>query len=279
MFDQLSYATGWHRATAGTPDYYNGCNNADVSVPNNITGWEYAKSGVAYAGFTAVSTTVNPNNREYIETKLIDTLISNIKYLVSFYVSLVDSAGYACNNIGAYFSSTMITTSSWSFLPYIPQIVNTSTNPITNKNGWTLIADTITAVGGELYMTIGNFNDSANSDTVYVGGGPFHNLSYYYIDDVSVQLLHNGQGVNENTFSNSISLSPNPATTILQLSINNWQSEKMKLEIFDVLGKSIRRSEIHTAQEEVNVSDLPSGVYYLKIFGEGKSAVKKFVKM
>ena len=53
----------------------------------------------------------------------------------------------------------------------------------------------------------------------------------------------------------------------------------MEIEIFDVLGKSIHKSEIHKPQEEINVSDFPSGVYYLRFKSQQGSAVKKFVKM
>ncbi len=88
-----------------------------------------------------------------------------------------------------------------------------------------------------------------------------------------------GVDVDEINFENYVSVYPNPAINIFHLSINNWQSKKMQIEIFDVLGESIYKSEIHKSEEEINVSNLPSGVYYLKIYSEGKSAVKKFVKL
>jgi hypothetical protein len=89
----------------------------------------------------------------------------------------------------------------------------------------------------------------------------------------------NGNGILENEFENSISIFPNPTTTNLHLSISNWQSEKLQIEIFDVLGKEIFTSAINHQPSTIDISGFPSGVYYLKISSEEKSAVKKFVKM
>jgi hypothetical protein len=49
-----------------------------------------------------------------------------------------------------------------------PQILNTHENLLTDPDVWVLITDTFSSrYGGERYLTIGNFNTDATSDTVY----------------------------------------------------------------------------------------------------------------
>jgi len=168
--------------TSSTTDYFNECsNNPDVSVPNNFAGHQYARTGVAYAGFILYYGTW----REYIEAKLNAPLIAAKKYCVDFYLSLGDSSINAISSIGLYFSKDSILTDSILLLPYQPQVKNSDSNFIKDKVNWTLVSGEFTAIGGEQFITIGNFNDDAHTSILYVGGGSFDG-AYYYIDDVSV---------------------------------------------------------------------------------------------
>ncbi len=84
---------------------------------------------------------------------------------------------------------------------------------------------------------------------------------------------------NENFHDDLFSLLPNPATDKLQITISNLQIEKAELEIFDVMGKLIQKGKLKSQKEEIDISLLEKGVYYLKVSREGKSVVKKFIKM
>jgi gliding motility-associated-like protein len=68
---------------------------------------------------------------------------------------------------------------------FIPQITNPSTNFILDKTNWVPITGEYTAVGGEQFITIGNFNTDANTITKPAQGGT-QQWAYYYIDDVFV---------------------------------------------------------------------------------------------
>src|SRR3989304_8936253 len=158
---QIYKAVPWTDPTNASSDYFNSCNGGIWGVPNNLGGTCVAKTGVAYAGFNAF-----PGNREYIQVQMNDTLISGKNYCVYFYLTLADSCPYAANDIGAYFSSTSITGTPGQVLPFIPQVNNNIIlNPLTSKNGWTLVIDSFVAVGNELFVTIGNFKDDINTDT------------------------------------------------------------------------------------------------------------------
>jgi hypothetical protein len=271
------YASGWYSPTWGTPDYYNNCNNGWMGVPQNFEGWEFAKTGVAYAG---IVTRVMDNGREYIQSQLTDTLVAGFTYNVSFYVSLTDSSEYACNNIGAYLSSIPVNASNNLLLPYAPQIVNNPiANPLLNSNGWTFVTDTFIALGNELYITIGNFNTAATNDTIYVGGPSTNpHFAYYYIDDVKVwsdmQI-----GVNENDAGKSFSIFPNPSANNFTLSYSSPVQAGV-FEMYDVYGKLCVKNNLDPGKQsmEINTSSLNNGIYYCRLkTGNDITEIKKIV--
>src|SRR3972149_1459638 len=93
--------------------------------------------------------------------------------------------------MGLYLSKTQIYEPIYWNLPYIPQVE--SLNIITDIKNWTLISGEYIAVGGEKYLTIGNFRNDANTqrDTINPNA-PWWNSAYYYIDDVSVYCVDSG---------------------------------------------------------------------------------------
>ncbi|MGQ0829262.1 MAG: gliding motility-associated C-terminal domain-containing protein [Bacteroidota bacterium] len=189
-YSQIYLAPPWNTPTLGTPDYYNSCSAINCcSVPVNWGGSENPRTGKAYAGFYTFS--INPmvsnSIREYIQVRLDSVLKQDEKYCIAFYVSLAENTSdYAVNNIGAYFSATAVSGNNFDPLPYVPQVENTFLNPLINANGWIKISGQFVSQGGEQYITIGNFNSNAASDTVYIKSTTFFKISYYYIDDVSV---------------------------------------------------------------------------------------------
>nr|MDQ3048616.1 gliding motility-associated C-terminal domain-containing protein [Bacteroidota bacterium] len=154
-----------------------------IGVPNNDIGYQYAKTGQAYAGFY----TYTGIFREYIQTPLIANLVPSQNYLVEFYVSLGDTFSIATHSIGLYFSDTAISTAtSGAVINVTPQIANNVVdNQLIDKIGWTKISGTYVANGSEQFITIGNFLDDSSSDTTQLSEGSYP-YSYYYIDDVSI---------------------------------------------------------------------------------------------
>jgi gliding motility-associated-like protein len=184
----------WQNPTGGSPNFYAACTTVqpDYDVPQNIYGYQLPHTGIGYAGF-GVYPGLPPfiTSREYIQVQLTDTLKVNKRYKVSFFVSLSDSAQLATDDIGAYFSDTAIhkgISDSSPFSDFTPQIINSQGNFLIDKENWMEISGIYTALGGEQFITIGNFYDDANTDTISVNGGIFYN-SYYYIDDVSVTII------------------------------------------------------------------------------------------
>jgi gliding motility-associated-like protein len=182
---------GWVNPNFGSPDYFNSCANYTstfVSVPNNAFGYQTAYTGNAYIGlylYARLFSGAPFDGREYVQTKLTDTLQRGKQYCVSFYVNNSSASTIAIDNIGLYISNTAISAGTPTVLMYSPQIISATGLFIQDTLNWQKIAGMYTALGGEQYITIGNFKDANTTDTIHTN--PFSpNGSYYYVDDVSV---------------------------------------------------------------------------------------------
>lgn len=179
-------AIPWVAPTLNTPEYFNECSplSSTSSVPKNFAGYQWARTGKAYAGITTFAPSL-PNTRDYVQVQLTDSLVAGRLYCVGYYVNLSNIVQYASNGFSAYFSNTPISCSSGCFFSYTPQF-NYSGSVVSDTLNWTLIAGTFTAAGGEKYMTIGNFNNDTNTNFSIVNSGAASQSAYYYIDDVYV---------------------------------------------------------------------------------------------
>jgi hypothetical protein len=262
---QIEYSAGWINPNGYSPDYFHSCansSNPNYGTPYNLYGFQNPKTGVAYAG---IYLPVNAGNdlREYIQIQLLETLISGVKYVVKFNVSLADSSIFSVNSLGAYLSNTAINSPTLKVFNVTPQVVNNPiTNPLVDKNIWYEISDTITAVGGEKFITIGNFQfDSVADTTTVVGGGSSSSFaSYYYIDDVSLTKIVS-TSIDE-ILQNNITIFPNPTTGIIWLSSN----ERIKsYTIYSALGQLIKNDIVNTEKLQISLDNYPAGIYFLII--------------
>lgn len=123
--------------------------------------------------------------REYLQVPLITPLVSGLQYTVSFHVSLADYSPFAISTIGAHLSTNPVELLSGNYvLQVTPQITNPTNNFLTNATSWTLIQGVYTAVGGESYLTLGNFRSDAATPNITQPGT--NDYTYYYFDDVSI---------------------------------------------------------------------------------------------
>lgn len=173
----------WYKATYGTSDYFNDCSTSPtVSVPQNFFGWQYPRTGRAYAGEYLAN--IGSGQREYIQSRLSIPLIAGHQYYVSFWVNLADNSPFALHQIGAYLGSAYVyDASAWQLDNLLPQVVNQPGNFITDTAKWRLVHGAFTASGGEQYIVIGNFASAANLETLPSNSS---GLCYYYVDDVCV---------------------------------------------------------------------------------------------
>lgn len=179
-------ATDWIRPTAGTSDYFNSCN---FNIASHIT----AYSGAGFVGgYMEVRNNPLANYKEYLTNHLSAPLVAGVTYTVSFYtahlfgaspsgmmpvVSYLDLPAAEQGFIGVVFSTAAPTNASTETgSSNYGSIVNTFGSgriliPATNtdvygaasRNSWVKVTLQYTAVGGEEYMTFGQFRPGATS--------------------------------------------------------------------------------------------------------------------
>lgn len=271
--NQLSRATYWTNPGTGSPDYYNSCaTNPFSDVPKNWPGYEFPRSGEAYAGIIVTNhaphPTVNSNYREYLQTPLTDTLVGGINYFIKFFVSAGDSMNYISNNIGVYFSKVAIQdTCANCPLPYIPQFENTSI--LNSRSGWSVVLGTYTAMGGEKYILIGNYKDSIASVETYTGWfttNSSKNLAYYYVDDVCISTdtssCYTSVGIHQIKQNADVSLFPNPFFNQLTLSLAD--NEQTTVLLYNFLGQQVLQ-QTFTNSATINTEQLADGIYFYEL--------------
>lgn len=181
----------WYSPTIGTPDFFHSCNGSSLGIPINSVGSQYARTGEAYAGIVTLDTINLQSNIEYIRIELIDTLVSEQCYDVSFFFSVADLNSFAVlsRDIGIQFTNTSIISPTY-VLTYNPSntIIDTNCIDTLNCTDWIEVSGEYYANGGERFITIGVFHtdtfcSSSTCNSIYFPGSV---NGYCYIDDVSV---------------------------------------------------------------------------------------------
>jgi len=73
-----------------------------------------------------------------------------------------------------------------------------------------------------------------------------------------------------------IEIYPNPATTTINIECDSKQN--LNLSIFNIVGECLLQRDFSSSKEEINISNLPSGLYFIRLNNPEGSVVKKFVK-
>ncbi len=268
--NKIYYATGWFQPNkypggfsvnqSSSTDYYNSCDTGVyVSVPNNGMGFQPAKTGNAYIGIVTYSYFFNGNaGREYAEIKLSQELIANKKYTLKYFASMANESRYSITKFDAYLSNDSLLYSSTYLLNInvIPQFQYNSR--VDDTLTWVEITGNYTAVGGERFLTIGNFHDGAFCDTVRTLITPQMNCcyAYYYIDDVS---LEEDTITGINVISKAeFSIYPNPAKNSIHISTSKPIKE---LSLLDFNNRILLRQKVNMLNPIVDMSQVEDGIY------------------
>ena len=73
---------------------------------------------------------------------------------------------------------------------------------------------------------------------------------------------------------------PNPTTGIAQLSItNSKENQDITVEVYDILGERfIRQDFFGSSQHEIDLSGMPKGIYFIRVFRGSELGVEKVIK-
>jgi hypothetical protein len=268
----------------GSTDYFNQCYSEPdgYGVPSNFWGYQFAHSGVAYAGLSPFFCYGCNNGREYLEVELTSALVQGVTYHVSFYVCTATGfTRYAIDRLGIHFSKDLlIYSSSNSEALLLPcQVENQHGNVVHEDSIWTELSGQFVAEGGEKFITIGNFynDDQTTIDSLIPQLPVASGSAYYYIDDVLV--IPDSLNFIQEIELSDIGVWPIPTKVILNIESKNVNFTPLQIEVLDIWGLSVLRELTNSSKFQLNLSGLASGLYNVLIRGkEGGIVVKKVVK-
>ncbi|MCB0801588.1 MAG: T9SS type A sorting domain-containing protein [Flavobacteriales bacterium] len=280
----------WVAATNEGWNYYTPVHNLQYpewGVPANSGGFQVAKTGSAYVGINLYNLwSVNRNpRREYMQVKLKRVLKFDSTYCFQLFMSLADSIQFASKNmLGVYFSANAIGANNTNYLPYTPQITLSPNTFITDRQNWVEVNMQYKALGGEEYITIGNFNDTNYIDTTFVPGGGdqyWMEASYYYIDDVWLShcdsLPDSLIGIKTHSLQSKLSVYPSPF--VHDFIIRSKQNQTLQFSLYNSLGQQIDfRLQKQGSNYLIQPKDIPKGMYWLQVSDGKEQASFKMVK-
>ena len=122
------------------------------------------------------------------------------------------------------------------------------------------------------FMHVGQWEADHDSE-----GEMYHMLCYHVDDDVIyVNPEYNDcdiDDIEENTVENSISIYPNPAKDVIKILTDN-NLNITNVEILDLTGRTVLSTD---KSADINISELPEGQYFVKIYGESTIVRKLFI--
>ncbi len=96
--------------------------------------------------------------------------------------------------------------------------------------------------------------------------------SIYYFKNKTVSA-----GIENAATDNSLSVYPNPASNEIRIDLSSFGSEDVNISVFDITGKIVS-SYILKDKNTINVSNLKSGVYFIKARDNKHSETAEFIK-
>jgi OmpA-OmpF porin, OOP family len=269
FFGGFQLSAPWYSPNFATPDYFYGSNpTCGFSASPNASGHQLPRSGIAYIGEYLSA----GHTREYIQCQLSSALQAGQQYYIGAFVNRANNFDRATDDFGIYLSNNPVGNStSPNYLPVVPQISNPQGNLLSDSLNWIEVSGIYTAIGGELYISLGNFKDSANTTLVDVDNTA-NQSAYFYIDDVFVYDYDSTVSVNE--IEIPINIGPNPATSFVV--VHNLNYGDYSIEVINSLGSKLECSIINN---RIDISTFSPGCYYVIVTARKYRSVLPFLKL
>jgi gliding motility-associated-like protein len=161
-------------------NYFNVCFPGFYGVPENFKGFQQAHTGEAYIG--AYQQSENNGNTEFPQVELLEELVEGQCYQVSFYTSLANE-GCGINWLGVALTHEI---GGWP--GYYPTQIDIEYLYYSDTSQWMPFVGTMIAMGGERFLTLGNFHEEEETEIDPLCFPP-NQSAYYYFDDVAVEAV------------------------------------------------------------------------------------------
>lgn len=132
--------------------------------------------------------------------------------------------------------------------------------------------------GGEFEMgTVFMYDIDNNSFEKKLDFNSYNGRGPYRTSLIEVSYIPLGN-VNENPKENCL-VYPNPSKGIVFINDNDNENELVDIEIHDVMANKILSIENHLSREQIDLSFIPSGIYFLHIKKNEVVSVRKLIKL
>ncbi len=125
---------------------------------------------------------------------------------------------------------------------------------------------------GDVFVT-GYFESS----TMTLGNTTLTNANAEEKDIFVAKFRYGGTGINDLNNSSYILIFPNPVTDEINIEISK-EMIGSKLTVMNLEGAELFSRQITDTNERFNTVDLPGGIYMVKVFGNDKMQIGKFIK-
>ena len=160
----LGEATPWYNPNKATPDFYHQCfQTGQMALP------PHSGQGLARLFF-------DRGWEEYVGVRLKKPLLADSCYFFEMFIATDTPDKYLTETIGAALSNQPLTGATTDAIIVTPQVLDRQPKNSIARLQWQRITGSITAKGGEEYITIGSFFKTP----------AFLGFYYLFIDDVSL---------------------------------------------------------------------------------------------
>ena len=138
----------------------------------------------------------------------------------------------------------------------------------TNGNTWTAIA-TVPAAGNSNLVL--NYSTTDNT--------PVKGINFYRIRQVDINGRSDYSATKSVLFNSAyeVLITPNPATTILNIYVAKTNSNSVNIQLIDATGKVIQNINPDQSHVQINISAMGRGLYFIKMTNEGNVITKKIL--
>jgi hypothetical protein len=287
-FTSFPTVASWITPISTTPDYFHTCGSYPAQAPNHNFGYQQPHSGNGFVGMITHQGGMGPY-LEYVSTKLVRPMVKDSIYNVIFFVSSAEGgnrtsggieAVIAVNEFGAHFSDTIPGTSTAVNLNLPYHIKNDTNKHLSDTSKWYEVSGSYRAKGGERWMTIGRFLNTAIPAYTLIKPGNGGNLfGYTLVDDVSViPTSRANTGVVSTSGLRDVSIYPNPASTAVRLNGLEAIPGNKFITIRSMTGAVVNSYTTGNGKEDLDISMLPAGVYMLQVYTEWGGGTYRLVK-
>ncbi|MEN9700142.1 MAG: hypothetical protein RLZZ301_1340 [Bacteroidota bacterium] len=261
---QSAFCTGWsdcNQGGGGSPDYFHTNGSGLVQLPNSFYATIQPHGGNAIMGIIAYHG-VSTDFREYISHPLSTPLVVGATYQLTYWISNGhyngNYGGSACNNIGVAFTS--VEPQQSGTLPLstlVPQFVESN---LVYDTSWTQLSYTFNADSAYQFITIGNFQNNANTLVQNIENHPIE-LAYYFMDDITLQRIDGNEGLEESIAAKN-PLQFNPES--MQIHLKTPTNTSSNLIVWNAIGGVVLAEEVDQTAD-FDLSTWMNGLYYYQL--------------